>query len=189
MRKRIRDKSRPTKKLTTQQIKLIAMRYAMYGFHCKLVLDEFALFPDCRSDVIAAITNGHVYEIEVKITITDLRNDSKKKRHQAMREKEKYGRLGQLPNYFLYAVPFYMIEAAKEVVKNKYPEAGLMSCIPGEWNATEVAIEPKKLHSYPTEKLRHNELLRGLSLRYMGAFERSVELDRRLKLHEKIRIR
>lgn len=126
----------------------------------KYIMENLYVF-DWESDLLLYTNSGYFYEFEVKISLQDFKKDfSKKKKHQILEtgfvdvESIKRGetKIEQVakkrPNYFLYAVPHYLVDKVTGLV----PEhAGLISIKEG-WGL-KVEKKPKKLHS---EKLDLN---------------------------------
>ena len=163
-------------KMSTIQTKLSTMRFALNSLNCDIVMDEANFFPDCISDVIAAKHSGHVYEFEVKTSMEDLKADGRKKRHRVWKQIERYGKAGKAPNYFLYAVPFYMEREAVQFVRENYKYAGVLSCHPQNYSLNKQVLKPPILHKYPTSAIRSKDLIKKLSSRYIGAITRNVAL-------------
>lgn len=73
----------------------------------KYVLNNLYVF-DWESDYLAITKSWYTYEIEVKISVSDFKNDfSKTEKHKKLL----YGNTKNKPNYFYYAVPEKLIEA------------------------------------------------------------------------------
>lgn len=107
---------------------------------------------DWESDYLAITKSLYAYEIEVKISINDYRNDFKKKaKHRVLydmfnntrRSKEK-----DCPNYFYYACPENMIEP-----DNTPPYAGLIYIIKDRF--FRVVKAAPKLHSVKFDSEYH----------------------------------
>ena len=105
---------------------------------------------DWESDYLAITQSGLFYEVEIKISRADFKNDFKNKgnKHLILEHNPKapYTHLG-MPNYFYYAVPAGLIKA------EEVPDyAGLIYVRP--WGVY-VEKEAKKLHA---DKLDLNKL-------------------------------
>ncbi len=75
------------------------------------------------ADVLAVSKKGHLLEIEVKVTLADLKNDIKKRKHANFR-----AACGGLTHKFYFAVPREIANQVKPVVAEMYPYAGLLGC-------------------------------------------------------------
>lgn len=68
-----------------------------------------------NSDIL--ISDGEqIIEVEVKISISDLKNEIKKKKHKIYASPTSYYSKF-LPNYFIFAVPESMLEKAKKYIR------------------------------------------------------------------------
>ena len=156
-------------------VKMSVMLYSLYILNSSFVVDELDLFPPCISDVLAGIYMGYIYEFEVKVSLSDLKVDIHKPRHKQLSQ----GALavtGYLPNYFAFAVPSPIANSSKKIVEGTYKGAGLLSCYT-DYRKNKWVIVPNLVHCYPTAKIREAALLRGLSRRYIRAYERSVKAN------------
>ena len=61
---------------------------------------------DFSADFLAVNKNNELIEIEVKISISDLKADFKKKKHEYYKNENK----DFTPKYFYYCVPEYLVE-------------------------------------------------------------------------------
>lgn len=72
----------------------------------KYVLNNLYVY-NWESDFLAITKSWYVYEVEVKISVSDFKNDfSKTEKHKQLL----YGKSKNKPNYFYYAVPEKMID-------------------------------------------------------------------------------
>lgn len=110
-----------------------------------------------ESDYLAKTRAGYWYEVEIKISLSDFKNDFKKEdKHHALKEGRRFSKwkgwvYGEpRPNYFSYCVPHYLVPKVQDLV----PEyAGLISVSEYGYLVTHKA--PPKLHS---EKLSDDQL-------------------------------
>ncbi len=79
------------------------------------------------ADVLAiSIDLKRSYEIEVKTSIQDLKNDFKNKenKHSKMEDKHPYD---MTPNYFIFAIPEDLLDKSLKVLKNKNNKYGIIT--------------------------------------------------------------
>lgn len=75
-----------------------------------------------RADVLAATPSNLLIETEIKTSITDLLRDERKQIHRDIKEK-----LYRYPvHYFCFAVLPEIEAEAKQIIREKYPYAGLL---------------------------------------------------------------
>ena len=137
------------------------------------VMENLYVF-DWESDFLLKSKSGYWYEAEIKISLSDFKADFKKKeKHQILehgfkiRKSWKYNPLTnekiefcnevetKRPNYFTYAVPWYLEEQVKPLLP-KY--AGLL-VLDENGLFLKESVKPPKLHSekYSDESLRLTE--------------------------------
>lgn len=132
--------------LTAAQIKSILLRHYRYRLSAIACTeyefcDVFALWPKKKRAV----------EIEVKVSIADLKADFKKRHRIELAEQER--RLRSDPNalpprggrtfidHLYYALPVVLVEEANVILREKMPFAGLIA-IPDPLKGKLTAIEP-----------------------------------------------
>lgn len=162
----------------------------------KYIIENLYVF-DWESDLLLVTNSGYYYEFEVKITLSDFKRDfDKTAKHQIMRSGKKESRSyrkvnGKVvesvreyprkrPNYFFYAVPYYLEEKVSELV----PEyAGLVVIDEGGHPITRK--KAPKLHSDKNDinlqdKFYHN---------WRNAKSNNERLTKEIRmLNEKLRI-
>ena len=137
------------------------------------VMENLYVF-DWESDFLLKTKSGYWYEAEIKISLSDFKADFKKKeKHQILengfkiwkswkynpltKEKIEYNKeiKTKRPNYFTYAVPWYLEEQVKPLLP-KY--AGLLVLDENGYILRE-SVKPPKLHSekYSDESLNLTE--------------------------------
>ena len=137
------------------------------------VMENLYVF-DWESDFLLKTKSGYWYEAEIKISLSDFKADFKKKeKHQILengfkiwkswkynpltKEKIEYNKevKTKRPNYFTYAVPWYLEEQVKPILP-KY--AGLLVLDENGYVLRE-SVKPPKLHSekYSDESLNLTE--------------------------------
>lgn len=71
---------------------------------------------------VVAFKDNHVVVVEVKISISDLKQDSKKRKHKKLaRKNHRY-----MANHYYFCVPEELQDEALEEISKSYPEFGLM---------------------------------------------------------------
>lgn len=112
---------------TSDELKAMVAGYFRYKRACSLI--AFEASDKCKwssgepADVLAVTNNRMLYEIEVKISLSDLKNDIKKNKHQLITRFP--GEL--LIRQFYFALPNDLINKAKDICDELYPYAGILS--------------------------------------------------------------
>jgi hypothetical protein len=101
------------------------------------------------ADVLAVNKNRYIIEVEVKISLADMRADRKKAKHEYYRKlcgmtyNTKHKRFGQIveiepeeypTHWFYFAVPHELFNDAKILCENIYPYAGLLTDVTTSWS-------------------------------------------------------
>lgn len=144
-----------------------------YMTHPKYIIYNLFIF-GWESDFLLCTKSGYWYEVEIKISLADFKNDFKHKKDKyevlqtgALRTELEHGEWnGELhkyeytkiikaypqprPNYFSYCVPYYLVDSVKDLVPKGY---GLY-CVT-EYGQIRNIIVPKRLHD---KKLTDDEL-------------------------------
>jgi len=108
-------------------VKAIVLSYMRYDRQCPVVALEAS-----NMDVAAVTKARRLVEIEVKTSISDLRSDKRKRKHQLW-GKEAYKFVGfryspeDSVSRFYFAVPYDLKEKAVKVCEELYPYAGLLA--------------------------------------------------------------
>jgi len=101
-------------------IKASVASYFRYKIHCPLVCFERALHDYSRSgnpDVLCVTKDRRLIETEVKVSLSDLKNDIKKRKWQFVELDKKHDWTNVYSPYkFYYAVPEGLLDKAKEVI-------------------------------------------------------------------------
>lgn len=128
--------------MTSTQLKAIFASYWRYVRQCPVV----ALEARCNltswggefADILAIDQKRMVIETEVKISLSDLKHDREKRKHYFFLNDS-----GTRPtNYFYFAVPKDIANAARLICDDFYPYAGLLATDSNEW----------EVHSYKDAK-------------------------------------
>lgn len=160
------------------ELKILVMSYWRFSRGCPIVASEYN-YGD--ADVLAVTSAGMRIETEVKISLTDLKRDGAKTKHDAMQRE-----LGLLQNepsrplwwppairshYFYFAVPEKIKEKAIRIVTEKYPYAGLLVIKPIDPEVNPRYYPPvysaKKAHQFRSKpKLTYDQtmdVVKGMS--------------------------
>jgi hypothetical protein len=158
--------------MTAEELKAEALAWLRYTKRCQVVCTEVGIANgNYLADVVGASTTA-VYEVEVKISRSDFKNDKLSKSEKFHRYAHaKPGFTHRVPNYFYYFIP----EGIKEYVTNlmaeedaTFEEAGLIVYRP-DYNyrpgANLESIKPaRKLHSEkPSRRYLYEILMRTSS--------------------------
>lgn len=125
-------------------------RRLTFGFmtHPKYIVYNLYVF-GWESDFLFCTQSGYWYEIEIKVSLSDFKNDFKKEKYRLL-ETDKALR----PNYFAYCVPYYLVDSVKALVPKGY---GLYYIT--NYGQVKNDIIPKRIHNLkiPDDKLRLTE--------------------------------
>lgn len=141
--------SKSKSKLSEKRIQEVLEQYYMSQPY--YILTNLYVFA-WESDFLIKTKAGYWYEVEIKISLADFKNDAKNKT-------EKFKILGApgdemeqiyRPNYFSYCVPEELVDKVKDLVP---PYAGLFSVYDGRF--LHCVKAPEQLHS---RKLQDDEL-------------------------------
>ena len=150
-------------------MKAEALAWLRFGKRMQAVCTELKVYGGSWiPDVIGASPTA-VVEVEVKISINDLRRDfgkaAKLFRYQKAEETQATSRV---PNYFYYMVPLELRDAAHDVIKENLPQAGLIvwrpdfHVLPGK--NLEIVKAAARLHTQPpSQTFLHEVFLRTSS--------------------------
>ena len=138
-------------KINSNFIKLRLLEY--YRFKRAMLAGTEVNVARGIADVLAiSMDLKRSYEIEVKTSIQDLKNDFKNKenKHSKMEDKHPYD---MTPNYFIFAIPEDLLEKAVLYLKTKNDKYGIILV---EDNGDIKTIKkPKLLNKSDNVKLRH----------------------------------
>lgn len=134
------------------RLEIAAMRFLLWQKRCIMTTQERGDSTMLgRPDVLGLTNKREVIEIEIKISVSDLRANAKK-------EVQKYFAMfpEKGPNYFYYFVPHTIAEKASEIAE---PHAGVIMLYENsfEWK---VIRKPKKIHSGYVGLKRAADLMR-----------------------------
>ena len=146
-------------------LKYEALLYLRFNPRCELIATEASRF---NADVMGS-NYKNIYEIEVKISKSDLFADSKKPKHLTYSQPLTRIR----PNIFYYLVPISLMDDALEAIEKLNKHYGLL-VYRGEtkldgWSlgsSLSVAKKPFKLYKGYSEKLEE-EIKRRMSVEYL----------------------
>ncbi len=166
------------RKMSSLDMKSWLLSYLRYGRQFPIVATEFG---DGRADVIG-VRSRYLWEIEVKISISDLRaEENKQKKHERFLAAEYYSnRFNRLlPNDFSFAVPVEISAKAKEIIEEEFPYAGLLevgvNCT--NWGVM-VLKKPQRLHTKRLTARNLGYIVRGQSASLACAYRRITEMRR-----------
>lgn len=110
--------------IRAEAIKAAVATYWRYQRQCPIV----ALEVDSQlkgwmgepADILVVNDGRYLIEIEVKVNLTDLKHDAKKRKHQAFRNRT------TATTHFYFAVPKDLANKAKDVCDELFPYAGII---------------------------------------------------------------
>jgi len=144
--------------MNSDQIKAIIASYWRYVRQCPVIALEVshnlsAYSDEERADVLAVTKNRFLIETEVKVTLADLRRDTKKLKHRDFQD----NRLRCVAKYFYFAVPRDIANEAKPICGALYPYAGILAANGLDEYGVEVYREAKPLAG---KRLTYSQVLR-----------------------------
>jgi hypothetical protein len=111
--------------MNAKQIKAGLYQFATYDIRSLFVMDEFGHY--CGLSDMAVVLPSHFWiDIEIKVSIADLKTEHKKVRHNFWNDTE-WQSLGRVPNYFAFCVPLELLDRARPIIEAGWPFAGIFS--------------------------------------------------------------
>lgn len=103
-------------------------------------------------DLLAVDRKGFLLEVEIKVSISDLRADAKKENKHGIYEDALDGQVATPPPpaRFFYAVPFDLKREAIPIIREFFPYSGLLVVGPSP-TSVKVVRGAKQLHFCPCE--------------------------------------
>jgi len=115
-------------------IRVAMLWYLRYKRQFPLVACECSTMGD-RADILAVDKKGFLWNVEIKVSLADLKNDRKKNTHKYIAQLRGNGNgdrplnlfelRSSLPARFYFAFPESLRNCAEEVVSDLYPYAGI----------------------------------------------------------------
>lgn len=128
-------------------------------------------------DILVMTKDRLVYEIEVKRSIDDLKQDKNKSfKHAEMLNPTQHSRRW-IPSRFYFAVPEGICSEAEQVIKLLYPYAGLLSVGYRYWPHVRTILRAKDLHKNPLNEKLFNKALLAQSSTVCRLLSRLVKLQ------------
>jgi|GEM_PF-1807964 len=155
--------------IRAEEIKAAVASYWRYARQCPVVAlevdSQLHAWADEPADVLVLNKNRQLIEVEVKLTVSDLKRDAKKKKHRLFRETYKSkGQIWLTPTYhFHFAVPRDIANKVKPICDELFPYAGILACNGLYSPSVDIYRNPKPLcgrRLNATEALR---MVRGQS--------------------------
>lgn len=171
----------------SHKVKTAIACYWRYARGCPIVAFEAPQWIDYRAgdglaDVLVVTSDNFLIEVEVKVSMADLKRDKKKYKHQ-MSEMER----SQKPtHYFYFAVPRELANEAVAICDQLYPYAGVMGV---ESNSSYGSIEmyriPRMLSKQKLTLLQLAQIVNKQSGTLCALAIKVVELSNELELSRK----
>jgi hypothetical protein len=138
--------------MNADEIKAAVAAYFRYDKQAALIAfeasDHLSGWSGEPADVLVVTDSRLLYEIEVKITLSDLKHDEVKNKHRHFRTDDK----NYPVNRFFFAVPNEIAVNAEEICEKMYPYAGILSVKGGTVN------HPKQARILHTKKLSFRQI-------------------------------
>lgn len=139
--------------LSNNKIKSVVLRHFRSLGH-KPLCTEYQL-TDSIADVVSVNRNNYLYEIEIKRSLQDLRNDFNKSKHLIYSKNNNPRSL--VPNYFYFCVTSEIYEKAKGIIlHNGNPRYGLL--VVDEKFPYKLSVA-KKARLLTSEKLKDSTIM------------------------------
>jgi len=155
--------------IRAEQIKAAVASYYRYERQYPLVAFEVSSqlegWAGEVADVLVVDQHRHLIEVEVKLSIADLKRDVKKLKHQAFRNTIKGNTMiRRMPTHlFYFAVPQEIANKVKPICDEFFPYAGIMA-VNGLYSHTvEVYRNPKVLSGRRLDVTEALRMVRGQS--------------------------
>lgn len=137
------------------EVKAMVAGFFRYKSQCPIIAfeasDELKWSSGEPADLLVVTKSRMLYEIEVKVSLSDLKSDIKKRKHQFFTNAPEY-----LPVHkFFFAVPNEIDSQALVIVEERFPYAGLLAVSKFPFNSAaldfgvRVIKSPKQLNSKP----------------------------------------
>ena len=166
--------------IRAEAIKAAVATYWRYQRQCPVVAMEvdsqLGRWQGEPADILVVNNDRQLMEIEVKVNLTDLKHDAKKKKHQSFLYRT------TSTTYFYFAVPREIANKAKPICDDLFPYAGIIGTNGG--NDVEI-YRPAKALCF--KKLRYGDcvtIIRGQSgtvCRLASKVEEVLATERRLR--------
>lgn len=158
-------------------LKTAAMCWLRFGRQLTYVGTEIG---DFSSDVLGA-SDEKMYEIETKVSRTDLKKDFTKPKHSIY--KQDNPRTWGVPNYFYFLVPEFLKDFAIELCNSKNPKLGVLVYKDGDGpmfrlaDRLYVAKKATKLHDHAPKPQILEKMAKRLSSDLCNTYLRRVAED------------
>jgi hypothetical protein len=169
-------------RLETLKVKAALISYFRFYKNHDIICTEFSYG---KADVLSISNNGKgIYEVEVKVSLSDLKREPKKYKHK----RDSLEVTNSKPcRYFYLAIPKFLEEQAKEILKQNFPNAGLYVLRDGDFSSygasgisTVIKAQPTFLpHNYRYGNLE-KEAIRGMANNLAKVYSDLVEAKRKL---------
>lgn len=124
--------------MTAAEVKAMVAGFYRYKKQCPVVAFEASDWARFRAgepaDVLAVTESRMLYEIEVKISLSDMKYDKKKRKHYHFLNGTDYIPVHQ----FYFAVPKELVNKALVICEEYYPYAGLLSVSKFPFNSASI---------------------------------------------------
>lgn len=116
------------------EVRVAMLQYLRYKRQMPLVACECSTMGD-RADILAVDKKGFLWNVEIKVSLADLKNDHKKNTHKHINQirgngngdmpANLYELRSSLPARFYFALPYELKDAVLPTVSDLYPYAGV----------------------------------------------------------------
>lgn len=176
-----------TNDLTSKEIKAALCQWASFQHSPLLVMDEFANAFG-YSDIGIVLKSMMWIDVEIKISISDLKAELKKPRHKVW-DHAKFNS-PNLPNYYVFCVRSDIAESAEPFIREHWPKAGILTAhlvVPENYYTKpekrgipvctiRICKKMQRIHTGKIDKERLFNSYRSMSFRYARLY---VEANKR----------
>ncbi|HBY20085.1 MAG TPA: hypothetical protein DEG71_03595 [Clostridiales bacterium] len=162
----IKKNKKEERKITSGLIKSCLFSHYRYKRQMHHLCSEVGTY---NADFLVVNKLAYMYEFEIKISMSDLRNDKKKRKHFRYINIStlKYGYQKYfIPNYFYYVVPEDMYDKAEEYILQNCPHYGIVIFKLGRSMCLDSLItkrQASKLHDERCNKKAYEAIIARMS--------------------------
>jgi len=188
-------------------IKRLAAHYLRYDLVCPIIGLEVASSLASTynngglADILAVSKQGYLIEVEVKISLSDMKADRKKPKHEYYRKlceipynnkQRRWGKIVEVEpeeyptHMFYFAIPHRLLNNAKLLCEDMYPYAGLLTDVTTVWSnqpsTTKMAVrrEAKILNHRKLSLLEATRMAKGQSATIVRLLDQIAKMDNNL---------
>jgi hypothetical protein len=154
----------------TNKIRTALLHYFIFKRCQKLTCTELSTYYSI-ADIIS-LSRTYITEVEVKISLGDLKNELKKKKHLIMKE---FYRITSLPNKYYFCFPFELLETFLPIIDIMNDKYGILLYKESKYLIDSIIIHKraKLLHDYNNTDAFKNRVIHRLANDLANQYERN----------------